>query len=313
MDIQYDLIIIGGGPAGMTAAIYAGRAGLNVAMMEKEAPGGKMIKTDIICNYPGFTEIEGVSLSMNMFEHAQESNTEYLYGDIEKVEKIGDVMHVTSNDGQIYTSLAVIAATGTVERTLGFPEDDMLLGRGLSYCAVCDGAFYKQKEVLVIGGGNSALEEALYLTQFVDKVKLVIRRDVFRADVLVQQQVLDNPKIEVIKKHLPHSYMISEDGKLAGITFKNVDTGELVDIDSSGCFPYIGADPATSYLEDLDILDPEGYIVANERMHTKVPGLFGAGDIIVKHLRQIVTAASDGSIAAQEAFYYIQALKSKES
>ncbi len=297
----------------MTAAIYAGRAGLKVGMIEKEAPGGKMIKTDVICNYPGYTKVAGHTLSMNMFDHTQESGTEYLYGDIQKVEKIDDVMHITSADGQVFTSLAVIAATGTVERTLGFPEDDQLLGRGLSYCAVCDGAFYKQKEVLVIGGGNSALEEALYLTQFVDKVKLVIRRDVFRADVLVQKQVLDNPKIEVIKKHVPQGYVISDDGKLAGITFKNLETGELVDIDSHGCFPYIGADPATEYLKNLDILDKEGYIITDERMQTSIPGLFAAGDIIVKNLRQIVTAAGDGSIAAQEAFYYIQALKSKES
>lgn len=313
MDVQYDLIIIGGGPAGMTAAIYAGRAGLKVAMMEKEAPGGKMIKTDIICNYPGYKEIEGVTLSMNMFEHSQESEAEYLYGDVTKIETVDDTKIIHTEDGSKYTCLAVIAATGTVERTLGFPEDELLLGRGLSYCAVCDGAFYKQKEVLVIGGGNSALEEALYLTQFASKVKLVIRRDVFRGDELAQRQVLNNPKIEVIKKHLPHSYMISEDNKLKGVTFLNRDTEELVDISADGLFPYIGADPASSYLEGLDILDEEGHLIVNDRMQTDIPGLFGAGDLIVKHLRQIVTAAGDGSIAAQEAFYYIQAIKSKES
>ncbi len=312
MDIQYDLIIIGGGPAGMTAAIYAGRAGLNVAMMEKEAPGGKMIKTDIICNYPGYKEVEGVTLSMSMFEHTQASEAEYLYGDVNHIEDKGDYKIIHTEDGSTYTAYAVIAATGTVERTLGFPEDELLLGRGLSYCAVCDGAFFKEKEVLVIGGGNSALEEALYLTQFASKVKLVIRRDVFRGDMLAQQQVLNNPKIEIIRKHLPESYMIGEDNKLKGVRFINRDTEELVDITADGLFPYIGADPASSYLKDLNVLDEEGHLIVNDRMQTSVPGIFGAGDLVVKHLRQIVTAAGDGSIAAQEAFYYIQKLKSSQ-
>ena len=234
MDIQYDLIIIGGGPAGMTAAIYAGRAGLKVAMMEKEAPGGKMIKTDIICNYPGYTEIEGVTLSMNMFEHTQASDAEYLYGDVTHIEKQDDALIVHTADGSQYSALALIAATGTVERTLGFKEDEQLLGRGLSYCAVCDGAFYKEKDVLVIGGGNSALEEALYLTQFAKKVILVIRRDVFRADELVQKQVLNNPKIEIVRKHLPQAYIIKEDNKLGGVKFLNRDTNEMVDIYADG-------------------------------------------------------------------------------
>ncbi|NLW15878.1 MAG: FAD-dependent oxidoreductase [Erysipelothrix sp.] len=313
MDVQYDLIIVGGGPAGMTAGIYAGRAGLKVAMMEKSAPGGKMIKTDIICNYPGFDEIDGAGLSMNMFNHTQESNVEYLYGDLTSIEISGNKKTLHTEDGSTYTAHAVIAATGTVERTLGFKEDDMLLGRGLSYCAVCDGAFYRNKEVLVIGGGNSALEEASYLTQFADKVILVIRRDVFRGDLLAQEQVLNNPKIEVVKHHIPESYIISSDNKLAGVSFKNLETNEIVDIKAGGLFPYIGSDPASAYLKDLDILNEEGYIIADDRMHTKIPGLFGAGDINDKHLRQIVTAAGDGAIAAQEAFHYIQTLKSKES
>ncbi len=311
MDVQYDLIIIGAGPAGLTAGVYAGRAGLKVAMMEKEAPGGKMIKTDIICNYPGHKEIEGVKLSMDMFEHASESNAEYLYGDVDHIEVQDDIKIIHTKDGSKYTTLSVIAATGTVERTLGFPEDHLLLGRGLSYCAVCDGAFYKGKEVLVIGGGNSALEEALYLTQFASKVKLVIRRDVFRADELAQKQVLSNPKIEVIRKHVPKAYIINSEDKLGGVVFTNVDTQEDVSITAQGLFPYIGADPASAYLEGLGILDEEGHLIVNDRMQTDIPGLFGAGDLNVKHLRQIVTAAGDGSIAAQEAFYYVQALKSK--
>lgn len=311
MDVQFDLIVIGGGPAGMTAALYAARAGLNVAIMEREAPGGKMIKTDIICNYPGIDNVAGVDLSMKMFEHASNYGAHYLYGNVSDILVEGDVRVVVTEDGSRHTAHAVIAATGTVERTLGFPEDDALLGRGLSYCAVCDGAFFRGKDVVVIGGGNSALEEAVYLTQFVDKVTLVIRRDVFRGDVHAQQQVLTNPKIEVVRKHIPTAYLVSEDKKIAGVRFENTDTKEVLDIKAQGLFPYIGADPATGYLKSLNVLDDGGFIVANERMETSVPGVYAAGDAIDKPLRQIVTATSDGSVAAQEAFHYIQLLKSK--
>lgn len=313
MDVQYDLIIVGGGPAGMTAAIYASRAGLKVAMMEKEAPGGKMIKTDLICNYPGFSEINGADLSLNMFNHTASVGAEYLYGDITGIGFDGDKRIVHTSDGNTYTALAIIVATGSVERTLGFPQDHLLLGKGLSYCAVCDGAFFKQKEVVVIGGGNSALEEALYLTSFADHVKLVIRRDVFRGDIINQEQVLKHPKIEVIRNHVPDHYLISETGHLAGVAFYNKDTDEIVEMKADGLFPYIGQDPATNFLGDLDILNEERYVIVNRKMETGIAGLYAAGDVVAKDLRQIITAANDGSIAAQEAFYYIQALKSKES
>lgn len=309
MDKKYDVIIIGAGPAGLTAAVYAGRAGLSVAMIEAEAPGGKMIKTDLICNYPGISEITGVDLSMKMFEHANEYGTEYLYGLVDEIIDEGDLKLVKTQDGNEYRGYSVIVATGTKERTLGFPEDEMLLGKGLSYCAVCDGAFYKDKDVIVIGGGNSALEEAVFLTQYVNKVKLVIRRDVFRGDKIAQEQVFKNPKIEIIKKHLPVAYMI-EDDRIAGIEFEQVDTKERVKIEADGVFPYIGAIPETGFLKNLDgVLNDGGYIIANERLETSVPGVFAAGDVVEKELRQIVTAAGDGAIAAQNAFQYIQQVK----
>lgn len=228
MDNRYDVIIIGGGPAGMTAAVYAGRSGLKTAMLEKEAPGGKMIKTHMVENYPGIDKIGGVDLSMKMFEHSTAYGTEYLYGDVVDI-KHGEGEHtIISSDGSEYVTKVVIVATGTNEKTLGFEEDEMLLGKGLSYCAVCDGAFFRDEEVIVIGGGNSALEEAVYLTQFSNKVNLVIRRDVFRGDVSAQNQVLSNDKINVIRKHTPESYII-EDGKIAGMKFKSVETGDIMD------------------------------------------------------------------------------------
>lgn len=301
---------MGGGPAGLTAAVYSGRSGLKTAMLEKEAPGGKMIKTHMVENYPGIDKVPGVDLSMKMFEHATAYGTEYLYGDVVDIIH-GDGEHtIISSDGNEYITKVIIVATGTNEKTLGFENDDLLLGKGLSYCAVCDGAFFKEEEVIVIGGGNSALEEAVYLTQFATKVNLVIRRDVFRGDPSAQEQVLSNDKINVIKKHTPEDYIV-EDGKIAGMVFKSVDTGELLEVRATGVFPYIGAIPATQFLQHRNVLDQEGYLMVNDRLETAIPGIFGAGDVIPKHLRQIVTATSDGAIAAQNAFSYIQNLKSK--
>ncbi|CAM4144040.1 FAD-dependent oxidoreductase [Erysipelothrix inopinata] len=311
MDSNYDVIIIGAGPAGLTAAVYAGRAGLKTAMLEPEAPGGKMVKTDIICNYPGVDNVTGVDLSMKMFEHSTSYGTEYLYGRVVEIVDEGDWKIVKTEDGNSYQSHVVIVATGTNERTLGFAGDDALLGHGLSYCAVCDGAFFKEKHVVVIGGGNSALEESVYLTQFAKKVTLVIRRDVFRGDDSSQRQVLNNDKIEVLRKHVPVDY-IEKDGRIAGMKFKNVDTEEVCEIDAEGVFPYIGAIPATDFLKNHEgVLDSEGYMIVGDDLQSVVPGIYGAGDVIQKHLRQIVTATSDGAVTAQNAFSYIQDLKSK--
>lgn len=313
MDNYYDVIIIGAGPAGLTAGVYAGRAGLKTAMLEFEAPGGKMIKTDEICNYPGVDNVGGADLSMKMFEHASAYGAQYLYGEVTAIKDEGDYKRITAS-GSEYFAHVVIVATGTNERTLGFDQDEALLGKGLSYCAVCDGAFFKEKDVIVIGGGNSALEEAVYLTQFANKVDLVIRRDVFRGDVSSQLQVEMNPKIHVTKKHVPVDYIVSENGKVGGIKFKNVDTDEIVEMKSEGVFPYIGAIPATSFLkEHPGVLDDEGYMIVNHNLETNIPGVFGAGDVIQKHLRQIVTATSDGAITAQNAFHYIQDLKAQLS
>ncbi|QIK56899.1 FAD-dependent oxidoreductase [Erysipelothrix sp. HDW6A] len=306
MTKNYDVIIIGGGPAGLSAAIYAGRAGLNTMVLEYQAPGGKMVKTDEIANYPGINEINGVDLSMKMFEHATESGVEYQYGEVSSIKDEGEYKRVITA-GEEYLSKVVIVASGTNEKTLGFKEDDELLGKGISYCAVCDGSFYRNKDVVVIGGGNSALEEAVYLTQFVNKVDLVIRRDVFRGDVIAQKQVLSNPKINIIREHTPSSYIINDDGSFGGVKFQHSPTGEDLEVNSDGLFPYIGAIPATGFLKDLDgVLDDEGYIIVDEDLETAIPGIFGAGDVIQKKLRQVVTATNDGAITAQNAFQYIQ-------
>ena len=303
MDVQYDLMTIGAGPAGMTAAIYAARAGLKVAMIEGSAPGGKMIKTYEIGNYPGLVSISGVDLALQMFDHTQNLEVEYIGEDVQAVHPGDGYLEVVTNMNT-WTSRSVIVATGTQERLMGIPGEAEYTGKGVSYCAVCDGSFFRGKDVAVIGGGNAALEEALYLTQFVNKLYIVIRRDVFRAEQMVQDKVENNPKIEIVVKHVP--YEVIGEGSVTGIVLDNVDTHEKMTLAVSGVFPYIGADPCTGFVRELGICDERGYIKVNEKMETGIPGLYGAGDCIVKNLRQVVTACNDGAIAAQEAFHYIK-------
>ena len=304
MDLQYDVIIIGAGPAGMTAAVYASRAGLKTAMLEKAAPGGKMIKTFEIQNWPGIKEINGADLAYQMFEHSTHFGAEYLYGDVEKIID-GPIKQVVCADGQIYTAPAVIIATGTRERLLGIPNEKELTGKGVSYCAVCDGSFFRDQPVTVIGGGNSALEESLYLTQFASEVHIVIRRDVFRAEPIIQQAIEQNPKIDIIRSHVPVE-ILEQEGKVGGIVLKNVHGVQRMKLETKAVFPYIGADPCTEFAQDLGILDERGYILVNNNMETARAGIYGVGDVTAKTLRQVVTAANDGAIAAQQAFHQIK-------
>lgn len=306
MDLQYDVLIIGSGPGGMTAAIYASRAGLSTAILESGAPGGKLIKTHLVENYTGYESISGVDLAMSMHNHSVAFGASYLYGDVSKVLKVEDGFEVHTATNDVFKSKVVIGATGTIERQLGLEHETKLVGKGVSYCAVCDGAFYRNEEVIVVGGGNSALEESIYLAQFVEKVKIVIRRDVFRADATAQKNVLNNPKIEIIKMHTPDHFVLDKDGRVEGLAIKSVEDGTITQISGKAVFPYIGADPATAYLADLNVCDEEGYTLVDENMRTSIPGLYTIGDMNAKTLRQIVTATSDGAIAAQDAFKFLQ-------
>lgn len=304
MERRYDLIIIGAGPAGMSAAIYGSRAGLKTAMLEAGAPGGKLIKTAEISNWPGIIGTNGAQLASDMFEHSTTFGAEYLYGNVINVED-GEYKKVICDDGNEYEAKAVIVATGTLERKMNIPGEEENIGRGVSYCAVCDGAFFRDQEICVIGGGNSALEEAKYLTQFARRVNIIIRREVFRADSIVQQGIEENPKINVIRKHVP--VRVLDDGnRVTGLVIRHVDTGEEITLDVHGIFPYIGLDPATHFLEGLGVLDERGYIIVDENCETNVKGIYGAGDVIEKKLRQVVTATNDGAIAAQHAFHEIK-------
>lgn len=301
-----DLIIIGAGPAGMTAAVYASRAGLDTVMLEAGAPGGKLVKTYEISNWPGIKSSSGVDLAMNMFDHSTSFGASYEYGNVVEI-KDGDLKTVVCEDGSEFQAKAVIVATGTQERLLHIPGESENIGRGVSYCAVCDGAFFKDEEVAVIGGGNAALEEALYLTQFAKKVYIVMRRDVFRADEIVVNEVKNNPKIELVQNYKPLS--IQDDGEsVTSLTLVHTQTKEEKVLDVKGIFPYIGADPITTFLEKLNVVNEYGYMVVNEHMETSVPLLYGAGDVRDKVLRQVVTAVNDGAIAAQDAFHKIKGI-----
>lgn len=325
MEKDADIIIVGAGPAGMTAAIYASRAGLDTILLESGAPGGKLLKTNEIGNWPGIVSESGADLAMDMFHHSTAFGARYETGEVSairfpaekdssqkpdenKSSKNGaaaPLLTVERSGGAPLRASAVIVATGTKERLLHIPGEERNIGRGVAYCAVCDGAFYRNCHVAVIGAGNSALEEADYLTQFADSVTIVMRRDVFRADQISVEKVKKNPKIHIIQKAVPVE--ITDDGsRVTGLRIRFIETKEEQLLKVQGVFPYIGSDPVSGFLKDLDVLDDNGYLLVDEHMRTRITNLYGAGDVTRKNLRQVVTAVSDGAVAAQDAFFRLQ-------
>ena len=299
-----DLIIIGAGPAGLSACLYASRAGLNVLMLDSGAPGGKLNVSAEIENWPGQKKKTGPELAYEMYEHALSFGGQQAFGEVIKIIDHEDYKEVVTTDNT-YQAKAVLIATGTKERKMQIPMEDELTGHGVSYCAVCDGPFFKDEEVAVIGGGNSALEEAIYLTKFVSKVHLIVRRDVFRADKIIQDHVYANEKIEIHFLKKPH-HLIEKDGKVDKLALEDSKTGEISELAVKGVFPFVGLDPITNSVSDLGICDEHGYIITNETMKTKVPGIYAAGDVRQKILRQVVTAANDGAVAGQQIAHYLE-------
>lgn len=304
---MYDVIIIGAGPAGMTAAVYASRANLDTLMLERGVPGGQMADTEEIENYPGFESILGQELSMKMLDHAKKFGAEYGYGNVQEIIDHGNYKEVKAGDKK-FKAKAIIIATGAEYKKLGIPGEEEFTGRGVSYCAVCDGAFYRERKIVVIGGGDSAVEEGMYLTRFAKKVTIIHRRDKLRAQKILQERAFKNEKIEFIWDTVVEE-IHGKDGKVSHLTIKNVKTGETGEFQTDGVFVYIGTVPLSEPFKSLGIVNEEGYIPTNENMETKIPGIFAAGDVRDKLLRQIATATGDGSIAAQSAQIYIEQLK----
>lgn len=305
-DRIYDVIIAGAGPAGMTAAVYTSRANLDTLMLERGIPGGQMANTEDVENYPGFESILGPDLSNKMFEHAKKFGAEYAYGDIKEIVDGKEYKTVKAGNKE-YKARAVIVTTGAQYKELGVPGEKELGGRGVSYCAVCDGAFFRDKELVVVGGGDSAVEEGVFLTRFASKVTIVHRRDELRAQKILQDRAFDNEKIDFIWDTEVKS-INEKDGKVGSVTLYNKKKDEEYNFDTNGTFIYIGMIPLSTPFESLGITNEQGYIETDENMETKVPGVFAAGDIREKELRQIVTATGDGSIAAQSAQHYIENL-----
>ncbi|MFJ7971767.1 thioredoxin-disulfide reductase [Psychrobacillus sp. NPDC096389] len=305
----YDVIIIGAGPAGMTAAVYTSRANLSTLMIERGIPGGQMANTEEVENYPGFEMILGPELSTKMFEHAKKFGAEYAYGDVSEIVD-GEDYKTVKVSGKEYKALAVIISSGAEYKKMGIPGESELGGRGVSYCAVCDGAFFKGKNLVVVGGGDSAVEEGAFLTKFADKVTIVHRRDELRAQKILQDRAFANEKIDFIW-NTTLKEIHGKDGKVGSVTLVSTVDGSEKEFETDGVFVYVGMLPLTKPFSNLEILNENGYIVTNERMETVVPGIFGAGDVRDKMLRQIVTATGDGSIAAQAAQHYIENMKDK--
>jgi thioredoxin reductase (NADPH) len=304
---SYEVIIIGGGPAGLTAGLYTSRAGLNTLLIENALPGGQMTTTEMIENYPGFPEgISGEELSRLMEEQAKRFGLNMVNQEVLGVLLEGDQKIVRTHESK-YSSEVLIIASGTEYRRLGVPGEETFVGKGVSFCATCDGAFFKDSRIVVVGGGDSALTEALFLTKFVKELTIVHRRDALRATKIYQDRALANPKIKFLWNSVVQE--IKGDKSVQSIFVKNVKTGEVTEHETEGVFLFVGLSPRTQFLKDLVQTDKEGYILTNENCETSVGGIFAAGDCRKKLLRQIATAVGDGATAAFAAEKYLEEKK----
>lgn len=303
---MYDLVIIGGGPAGLTAGIYAARARMKVVLLERFAPGGQVLTTDWVENYPGFPEgISGFELIDKMKQQAERFGLPIENKEVTGIDDRGDVKVVLTKSEEI-ESKAIIIASGASPKKIGIPGEEKFTGKGVSYCATCDGPFYRDQEVVVVGGGDTAAEESLFLTRFVNKVYLVHRRDQLRAIKLLQDRLMANDKIELVLHTIPLS--IQGKDAVEAVELKNVKTGERFLKSIQGVFIFIGTRPNTDIFKDKFKLDEQGFIVTDESMETSMKGVYAAGDVRSKPLRQISTAVGEGASSAYSAVKYIESL-----
>lgn len=299
----YDTVIIGGGPAGYTAALYATRAGLDTLVLERFAPGGQMTETQMIDNYPGFDEgVDGFSLGERMKQGAERFGAQTILTEVQSVDLLAIPRKIVTDSGE-YLAQTVIIATGAGHRHLGIDREADLVGRGVAYCAVCDGMFYRQKTVAVVGGGNSAAADALFLSKLCKKVYVIHRRDKMRATKIYHEPLLHAENVEFVWDS--RVVELLGDGRLGGVEIENVKTLERDHLEIDGLFISIGRDPASGLFADQLAIDSAGYIVADESTRTSVEGVFAVGDVRTKELRQVVTAAADGAVAAHYAELYL--------
>lgn len=295
MEHIYDIIIIGGGPAGYTSALYASRAGFDTIVLEKMTAGGQMTLTGDIDNYPGFDEgIDGFTLGMKMKKGAERFGAKTKFAEVKAVDFSDKVKKVVTSKEELFGK-TVIIASGANPRELGVQNEQDLIGRGIHYCAHCDGRFYKDKTVIVVGGGNSAVADALYLSRLVKKVYLVHRRDTLRATKIYHEPLMNAENVEFLWNSKIHDFIV--DGRVVGAKIQNIKTDEINDVYCDGIFISIGRKPATEFLNNAVEIDNNGYIIADETTKTNIEGVYAVGDVRTKALRQVVTAVSDGAVA----------------
>lgn len=302
---EYDVVIIGGGPAGLTAGIYAGRAQLKTAILEKGLPGGQIAQTEEVENYPGFPEvISGPELSQRMVKQAEKFGAQIIIDEVTGLAPQPEGGFVVQGYDDSYAAQAVIIATGANPRRLGVPGEDAFYGRGVSTCATCDGFFYRGKRVIVVGGGDAAVEEGMFLTKFAESVTVIHRRDALRANKEAQKRAFANPKMRWVWDTVVEE-ILGENGQVSGVRARNLKTGELSTINADGVFVYIGHVPNTAYLKGVVALNDRGYVAVRDEIYTSVPGIFAAGDVADEVYRQLSTSVGAGTRAAMAAERYL--------
>jgi thioredoxin reductase (NADPH) len=299
----YDMIVLGAGPAGLSAAIYGGRAQMSTLVIEPKIAGGEITLTDRLDNYPGFPEgIGGFEFGLLLEKQASRFGAEMVSTVVQMIEPEGKIKKVITSSG-VFSGRTLVIATGTAPRTLGVPGEEAFTGRGISFCATCDGPLFRQKRTAVIGGGDAAVEEALYLSRFAAEVLLIHRRDTLRAVSSLRSRLAENPRVSFLGDMVVKEF--KGDQKLETIILQKVTDNSLGEVSVDGAFLYIGRIPSSGFVEGVE-KDGQGYIITNEEMETSIPGVFAAGDIRRKLLRQVVTAAADGAIAATMALKYVE-------